>query len=63
MKAQSVRLMDVFVIGPLMMWAGYRLVQRYPVRGQFLFVSGIGTVIYNGHNYLQIEQARQLPPA
>jgi len=60
MKAQTVRLLDVFVIGPVMIWAGWKLTEQYPARGQFLAVSGAATIFYNGYNYLQVER-RTLP--
>lgn len=48
--------MDVFVIGPLMAWAGWELAKSYPLRGQFLFASGAATIFYNGYNYYQFER-------
>jgi len=51
-KAQSVRLMDVFVLGPFMVWAGSTLAKDRPVAGGVLAVSGALTVLYNGRNYL-----------
>jgi hypothetical protein len=55
-KAQSVRLADVFLIGPLMIWGGWRLAQQYPLRGQFLAVSGAATICYNGYNYARLRK-------
>jgi hypothetical protein len=54
-KAQNVRLVDVFLIGPLMFWAGWKLSRNYPVRGRFLTVSGAATVAYNGYNYYRLK--------
>ena len=60
MKAQAVRLADVFVIGPLMVWAGYKLAMAgYPARGLALAGTGVGTSLYNGGNYLKIEKRRR----
>lgn len=51
-KAQPVRLLDVFLVGPLMVWGGYALDrQGHPVGGAALSILGIATVIYNARNY------------
>lgn len=50
-KSQLVRLLDVFVFGPLMIAAGTNQKSKY-----FRFaltVIGLGTILYNGANYLQ----------
>lgn len=56
MKAQSVRLIDVFVLGPFMVWAGVRLKDRAnaPMAGYLLALAGVGTVVYNAENYVKI---------
>jgi hypothetical protein len=52
-KSQWVRVVDVFVIGPLMVWAGVKLArQRYRVAGASLAVLGVATVAFNARNYL-----------
>jgi len=53
MKAQSVRLVDVFVLGPFMVWAGLRATTLPEWARTALVVSGILTVVYNGANYLE----------
>lgn len=55
MKSQHIRLIDVFLLGPLMTWGGLQLSHRYPVAGGILAVSGVLTVIYNGRNYVRKE--------
>lgn len=50
-KSQLMRLLDVFVFGPLMIAAGATQEKRY--FRMALTVVGIGTIIYNGANYLQ----------
>lgn len=54
-KTQLIRLADVFLIGPSMVYGGYYLstrpMKRDKVLGLFLLGSGIATVIYNGRNY------------
>lgn len=52
MKTQAVRLLDVLVFGPLMIYAG---VTTPPPRNWLkysLIALGIGTILYNGRNYL-----------
>lgn len=51
LKPQAVRLLDVFVIGPLMAYGGAELSRKQPLLGGALFVSGVLTVVYNGRNY------------
>lgn len=52
-KTQLVRLMDVFVLGPFMVWAGVKLHEKHPVAGWIMGLSGAATVVYNGRNYLE----------
>ena len=59
MKPQSVRLADVFVIGPLMWWGGMQLRDEYPTQGSLLALLGVGTVIYNGRNWWLKQQSEQ----
>ena len=54
-RYQSVRLMDVFVLAPAMVYAStYKQIPDY-VR-IILFISGVCTLIFNGRNYLDIEK-------
>jgi len=56
-KGQNVRLFDVFLLGPWLIYLGAR-----PGRGlsgierAALVAVGAGTVIFNGQNYLRIEE-------
>jgi hypothetical protein len=51
-KAQWVRLADVWVFGPAMIWAG--LEQPIPrVLRWGLVALGAGTIVYNARNYYQ----------
>ena len=65
MKAQGVRALDVFVIGPAMIAGGstiYKHAYEDGARralGALLIFAGIGTVIYNGNNWLKGEAARE----
>ena len=58
-KAQPVRLLDVLVIGPLMIWGGYALDARGShVGGAVLALFGLTTIAYNARNY-EITRRRQ----
>lgn len=59
-KAQPVRLLDVFVIGPLMVWGGYALDARgRHVGGVVLALFGLTTIAYNARNYEIIRRRRE----
>jgi hypothetical protein len=62
-KSQEVRLLDVLVLGPLMI--GVALMSRpAPVLRVLLGAVGVGTILYNLHNYqLTREQASAAPNA
>jgi hypothetical protein len=50
-KGQAVRLVDVFALGPFMVYAGYRKSNLpVPMRAG-LVASGIATIILNAINY------------
>lgn len=52
MKTQTVRLVDVFFLGPVMMFGGVKLSEmRHPILGVTLLLGGAATVIYNWKNY------------
>lgn len=51
MKAQAVRLLDVFFIGPWMMRAGLK------GRDDVLLALGLLTIVYNGANYLVVRRS------
>ena len=53
MKTQTVRLLDVFLIGPLMVWGGAQAARHNPAAGLTLLLFGAATVSYNGVNYLE----------
>ena len=52
MKPQSVRLLDVFVFGPVMIYAATQPRLSVELRA-VLFWLGAGTILYNGINYLK----------
>jgi len=58
-KSQPVRLLDVFVIGPLMIWGGIALNDRgRQYVGPVLALLGLSTIIYNARNH-EIVRRRQ----
>jgi len=52
MKSQSVRLIDIFFLGPSMAYAGLLPSALPGWLRTTLVVGGVLTVIYNGRNYL-----------
>ena len=50
MKTQRVRLVDVFVLGPFMIWAS-RAPELPPWARLALGLSGLATIVYNARNY------------
>ena len=58
-KSQAVRLLDVFFIGPMMVWGGVALRSHSEIAGWTLVGLGAATVIYNGRNYLTIRKRLQ----
>ena len=60
-KTQLIRLLDVFGIGPLMIYAGYKADEQLSktVRAA-LIVTGVATIGYNGRNFLLNEEEKRL---
>lgn len=48
-KSQTVRLLDVFAVGPLMIWSA-----QYAPRElrDVMVILGLGTIVYNGANWI-----------
>lgn len=57
-KPQTVRLADVLLIGPLMIWGGVQARKKNAMAGNLLAFFGLGTIFYNAENYL-LEQERR----
>lgn len=54
MKAQPIRLVDVFILGPFMMWTGFNA-KAIPAWAKVgLVLAGVATIVYNGTNYLEL---------
>jgi hypothetical protein len=58
-KTQVIRLADVALVGPLMIWGGAKTASQHPGPGIALLLMGIGTICFNASNYLRIERARK----
>jgi hypothetical protein len=58
MKAQIIRILDVAVIGPVMIYGGYKLskMSKYESLGYILMTFGVSTIGYNLRNYLIKQQ-------
>lgn len=54
MKTQTVRLLDVFFIGPYMIWSSGKL--KGPHR-ELMRALGVATIVYNGVNWLRAYDA------
>jgi hypothetical protein len=55
-KTQTVRLLDVFVFGPFMVWYAVRSEGMSPLARWLLGATGVGTIAYNGRNYLNLAE-------
>lgn len=51
-KSQLVRLIDVFLLGPFMIWFGIIATGVSVTLKVIMVILGIATIIYNGWNYL-----------
>ncbi len=52
-KSQTVRLIDVFVIAPILIYAGVKYQKTMPkLLSLSLVAIGVATAVYNGKNYL-----------
>lgn len=53
MTTQQIRLLDVFAIGPAMIWGARNAYSRSPLFAALLALSGVLTIAVNGDNYLR----------
>ena len=56
MKSQNVRLLDILVLGPLMIYAA-RGARLGDLERGALAAAGLGTIFYNLTNYLEIRKS------
>jgi hypothetical protein len=60
-KGQMMRLLDVFLLGPLMLWFALEHVDPVaPMPAYLLAFFGVTTILYNGYNY--VGNLTRLPP-
>lgn len=52
-KSQNIRLLDVFFIGPFMIYIGYKAKGLTNLERYMMYGLGIATIYYNGRNYLK----------
>ena len=52
-KSQAVRLYDVFVLAPFLLYIGYKAKGIKNWERYAIYIIGIGTLFYNGRNYLK----------
>lgn len=57
-KAQGVRLIDVLLIGPLMVYGAFKGEGMHHAARTGLLLTGLATIVYNGVNWLQIRETR-----
>lgn len=53
-KSQTVRLLDIVLIGPLMVWGGRK---AGGVAGKVLTFFGFSTILYNSVNYYKVSKS------
>ena len=51
-KGQAIRLADVFVLGPFMVWFAWKAEEMGDLPRAALAIAGFLTAVYNGRNYL-----------
>jgi hypothetical protein len=51
-KSQQIRLVDVFLLGPFMIWFGAMATGVSSIFKIIMIIFGIATIIYNGYYYL-----------
>ena len=54
-KSQTVRLLDVFAVGPLMIWSAQYAPKELR---EVMVILGLGTIVYNGANWIANNQGR-----
>ena len=57
-KAQGVRALDVWFLGPLMIYVAARQGGKSDVARIALAAAGAATITYNGRNYLRLQEPR-----
>jgi len=58
-KSQTVRLWDIFVLGPFSIWFAHRATQMPAWARIALGTYGVGTMLYNGYNYFEYQRIKR----
>ena len=61
-KSQPIRLIDVFFLGPFMMYYGYKMKNEYKNSANLMILFGLLTILYNGYNFLNINNPNKYSP-
>lgn len=61
-KAQAVRVLDVVLVGPAVIYAGYLLRDRHEGLASLLYLIGASTVVYNARNFRRVMDAAGMSP-
>jgi hypothetical protein len=56
MKDQEIRLIDVFVLGPLMIRSGWLNRSKSPITSYLMMFAGGATIAYNWQNFRKVRQ-------
>ena len=59
MKTQNIRLVDVYVIGPAMLYSAFVIPPKHVALRISMAVFGASTIIYNWRNYQCIEKGKR----
>lgn len=59
MKTQQIRLIDVFILGPLMVRSGWLNRKESSFIGLAMMIAGAGTIVYNWQNYREVEKEQK----
>jgi len=57
-KSQAVRLYDVFLLAPFLLYVGYKAKGLSQFEKYGIYFIGISTILYNGRNYLKNKNRR-----
>lgn len=63
MKSQTIRLIDVLILGPAMIRSGWLNREKSFLLGNGMMFAGAATIVYNWQNYIRTKEAEQLKKA
>lgn len=58
MKTQEIRLIDVFILGPLMIRSGWLNRDKDPITSYLMMFAGSATMAFNWKNYKEVKDAK-----